>query len=95
MNGKAERSAIMTENEFAILDELYFVTSYSDLKSTSALTDEELCTALRDLIGKGYIRILYPDPDTDYAYDEATFKQRCQEYYYLATKAGLVVHNSI
>ena len=85
----------MTENEFAIMDELYFVTSYPDLKSTSALTDAELCAALRDLIGKGYIRILYPDPDTEHTYDEATFGKHCQDYFYLATKAGLVVHNSI
>jgi hypothetical protein len=85
----------MTENEFAIMDELYFVTSYPDLKTSSALTDQELCAALRDLIGKGYIKILYPDPDTEYEYNEASFGQHCQEYYYLATKAGLVVHNSI
>ncbi|MBF8965180.1 hypothetical protein I0P70_18170 [Pontibacter sp. FD36] len=85
----------MTENEFAIMDELYFVTSYADLKSTSALTDEELCAALRDLISKDYIRILYPDPDTEHAYDESKFGKHCQEYFYLATKAGLVVHNSI
>lgn len=85
----------MTENEFAIMDELYFVTSYADLKSTSALTDEELCTALRDLIAKGYIRILYPNPDTEHEFDEAVFGKQCQHYFFLATKAGLVVHNSI
>lgn len=95
MNGKAEQSDIMTENEFTILDELYFVTSYPDLKITSALSDKELCVALRDLITKGYIRILYPDPDTEYPYNEESFGQHCQEYFFLATKAGLVVHNSI
>lgn len=85
----------MTENEFAIMDELYFVTSYPDLKSNSALSDQELCAALRSLIAKGYIKMLYPDPDTEHAYDETVFGQQCQNYFYLATKAGLVVHNSI
>ena len=85
----------MTENEFTILDELYFVTSYPDLKSTSALSDNELCAALHDLIAKGYIKILYPDPDTEHTYDEHSFGLHCQDYFYLATKAGLVVHNSI
>jgi hypothetical protein len=85
----------MTENEFTILDELYFVTSYRELRSTSILSDEELCAALRDLISKGYIKILYPDPDTEHSYDEKTFGQQCKDYFYLATKAGLVVHNSI
>lgn len=85
----------MTDNEFAIMDELYFVTSYPDLKSTSALTHQELCTALRDLIARGYIKILYPDPDTEHAFDEASFSKNCQDYFYLASKAGLVAHNSV
>lgn len=94
-SGKAEHSATMTENEFAILDELYFVTSYPELKSSLSLTDAELCEALRHLIAQGYIRILYPDQDTEHDYDEKTFGHHCHDYFYLATKAGLVVHNSI
>ncbi len=85
----------MSDNEFDILDELYFVTSYPDLRSTLSLSDEELCAALQALIQRGYVRILYPDQDTDYEYDEVRFGQHCQEYFFLATKAGLVVHNSI
>ncbi|MFD3003541.1 hypothetical protein ACFS7Z_24500 [Pontibacter toksunensis] len=85
----------MTDNEFDVLDELYFVVSYPDLRSTLSLTDEELCTALQSLIRRGYVKILYPDQDTEHDYEEATFGQHCQDYYFLATKAGLVVHNSI
>ncbi len=85
----------MSENEFDILDELYFVVSYPDLKSTLSLTDNEICAALQSLIQKGYVKILYPDQDTEYEYNEDKFGQHCQDYYYLATKAGLVVHNSI
>ncbi|ARS34658.1 hypothetical protein [Pontibacter actiniarum] len=85
----------MSNNEFDILDELYFVTAYPDLKSTLSLTDSELCAALQSLIQQGYVRILYPDQDTEHTYDETTFGQHCQQYYFLATKAGLVVHNSI
>ncbi|WP_276497031.1 hypothetical protein [Pontibacter litorisediminis] len=85
----------MSNNEFDILDELYFVTSYADLRSTLSLTDQELCAALQSLIHRGYVKILYPDPDTELEYEEATFGKQCQEYFFLATKAGLVVHNSI
>ena len=85
----------MSENEFDILDELYFVTSYRDLKSTLSLNEEEICTALQSLIRQGYVKILYPDPDTEYAFDAAQFGSQCSVYYFLATKAGLVVHNSI
>jgi predicted transcriptional regulator len=85
----------MSEHEFDILDELYFVVSYDDLKSTLSLTDSEICAALQSLIQKGYVKILYPDQDTEHEYNEANFGQQCQDYFYLATKAGLVVHNSI
>ncbi|WP_299760823.1 hypothetical protein [uncultured Pontibacter sp.] len=85
----------MSNNEFDILDELYFVTSYPDLKCTLSLNDAELCTALQSLIAQGYVRILYPDQDTEHEYNEAEFGEKCQHYFYLASKAGLVVHNSI
>lgn len=85
----------MSDNEFDVLDELYFVVSFPDLRTTLSLTDEELCAALQSLIRRGYVRILYPDQDTAHDYDEATFGQHCQDYYFLATKAGLVVHNSL
>lgn len=85
----------MSNNEFDILDELYFVTSYPDLKSTLSLTDAELCAALQALIRKGYVKIFYPDPDTELEYEEASFGRHCKEYFFLATKAGLIVHNSI
>ncbi|MCX2740790.1 hypothetical protein [Pontibacter anaerobius] len=85
----------MSNNEFDILDELYFVTSYPNLKSTLSLTDQELCAALQSLIRQGYVKIFYPDPDTEHEYDEKAFGKHCHEYSFLATKAGLVVHNSI
>ena len=85
----------MTENEFDILDELYFVASYPALHSTLSLTDEELCAGLQSLLEKGYIRIMYPDQDTEHEYSAAAFSKHCQDYFFLATKAGLVVHNSI
>lgn len=85
----------MSDNEFDLLDELYFVTSYPDLKSTLSLGDEELCAALQSLIQKGYVKILYPDQDTEHTYEESSFGQHCREYFFLATKAGLVVHNSL
>ena len=85
----------MTENEFDILDELYFVVAYPDLRSTLSLTDEELCAGLQSLLEKGYIRILYPDQDTEHTYNPAEFSKHCHDYFFLATKAGLVVHNSI
>ncbi|AKD04127.1 hypothetical protein POKO110462_15495 [Pontibacter korlensis] len=85
----------MSDNEFDILDELYFVTAYPDLKSTLSLTDDELCAALQYLIKQGYVKIHYPDRDTEHEFDEDVFGKQCHAYFFLATKAGLIVHNSI
>lgn len=85
----------MTEVEFEILDELYFVASYADLTGSISLSDEELCAGLQALLEKGYIKILYPDQDTEHTYDADSFGMQWQDYFYLATKTGLVRHNSI
>ena len=84
----------MTELEFEILDELYFVTSYHDLGTSLILSDEELCTSLKDLLRRGYIKVYYPDQDTEIPFEEKHFSKHYQDYFFLATKAGLIVHNS-
>ncbi len=84
----------MTEIEFEIIDELYFVTSYRQIGDALFLTDDELCRSLKDLVARGYVKCYYPDPDTEVEYNEAAFGKKCQDYYFLATKAGLIVHNS-
>ncbi|MCC9137501.1 hypothetical protein ACFSKU_15345 [Pontibacter silvestris] len=85
----------MSDNEFDILDELYFVVAYSDLRSSLAFSDEDICEGLKSLLEKGYIKILYPDQDTEQDYNQEAFEKHYKDYYYLATKSGLVVHNSI
>ena len=85
----------MTENEFDVLDELYFVTSYSDLRSTLSMDEAALYAALTGLLAKGYIKILYPDPDSEYNFSETEFSLNHRDCFFLATKAGLVEHTSL
>jgi len=84
----------MTETEEDILDELYFVTSFKALSQMLTLDERSLCTHLQSLASQGYIKCLYPDPDTEIEFDDAQFDERCNSYYFLATKAGLLAHNS-
>ncbi|PSR55663.1 hypothetical protein AHMF7605_20210 [Adhaeribacter arboris] len=84
----------MTEIEFEIMDELYFVTSFQQLGNALLRTHEELCHSLQDLVVRGYVKCFYPDPDTEIEYNQVKFSKECQQYYFLATKAGLMVHNS-
>ena len=84
----------MTEIEFDILDELYFVTAFEDLGRQLRLPEAELGGHLQALVAKGYVKCFFPDPDSEIAYEEAAFAQNYRRYFYLATKAGLVAHNS-
>ncbi|MGV3585539.1 MAG: hypothetical protein ACO1OF_00950 [Adhaeribacter sp.] len=84
----------MNEIEYDIIDELYFVTAYKDIAATLNLSDEDLGRHLAALAQKGYIKTLYPDPDTEVAFDENLFQANYRQYFYLATKAGLITHNS-
>ncbi|GEO04052.1 hypothetical protein AAE02nite_17160 [Adhaeribacter aerolatus] len=84
----------MNEIEYDIIDELYFVTSYGDIAEALNLNGEALSNHLAGLLKKGHIKALYPDPDTEVSFDEIQFKANYQQYFYLATKAGLIAHNS-
>jgi hypothetical protein len=84
----------MTDTEFDIIDELYFVTGFAALSRQLDLPEAELGRHLQDLVIRGYVKCFFPDPDTEIPYAEAAFAHQYRDYYYLATKAGLVAHNS-
>jgi hypothetical protein len=84
----------MNEIAFDIIDELYFVMPFNDLVRLLNLPEADLCRHLQDLVVQGYVKCFFPDPDTEILYQEAEFTRRFREYYYLATKDGLVAHNS-
>jgi len=84
----------MNDLEYDIINELYFVTAFRDLASTLDLPDTELSANLEGLVLKNYIKCFYPDPDTEIEYNAKEFFQNCRSYYFLATKEGLLAHNS-
>lgn len=84
----------MTNHEFDILDELYFVASFRDLMQKTGLSASELSEGLRSLLEQGLVRSFWPDPDTELAYEESSFGAISQDCYYLASKEGLLQHNT-
>jgi hypothetical protein len=84
----------MTDQEFDILDELYFVTSFEELQSRIGLPEPAMREALRDLIGSNYVKCLFPDQDTVVPFDPTHFEKEGHHYFFLATKEGLLAHNS-
>ncbi|MEQ9232139.1 MAG: transporter [Cyclobacteriaceae bacterium] len=82
----------MTDAEFDILDELYFVTSYHDLSGRIELRRDELNERLINLFNKGWVRAFKSPNDTrDFEVLNAEVLSNC---YLLASKAGLKAHNS-
>jgi len=83
----------MNDLEFEVLDELYFVQSFAYLQKQLQLEEQALREILRTLLQKEWIKCFkdgfHEIPDT-----EADFDNKYQDYHYLATKKGLLAHNS-
>ena len=83
----------MTNIEFDVLDELYFLQSYKYLINTLELSDGRLKDTLRVLLEKGWLKC-YISPTDEIEFESSNFEKEYWNYYYLATKAGLLAHNS-
>lgn len=82
----------MSDPEFDILDELYFVISFPDLVKKLDYEAQEVKEVLQRLAAQKYVKILRT-PDDEIALEDSNFPDQAHEYYYLATKAGLMAHN--
>ena len=85
---------LVTDPEFDLLDELYFVTPFRALLQKTGLPAPELENQLRNLLEHGLIRSYWPDPDTELAYETTSFGAIARDAAYLASKEGLLQHNT-
>lgn len=85
----------MSDQEYDLLDELYFVVSYTDLQKEVKMKDKELQKLLLTLIDRGWVLCFKAGTDTEVVPVHATFDQLASQYSYLASKKGLLAHNSI
>lgn len=83
----------MSDLEFDVLDELYFVQSYSWLIDATGFEDELLKKVLKKLVSKKWIKCLSSMTE-DIPYDDLDFDKDFRNIYYLATKSGLLAHNT-
>jgi hypothetical protein len=84
----------VTDPEYDLLDELYFVTPFRTLLQKTGLPPQELENQLRSLLEQGLIRSYWPDPDTELAYETTSFGAIARDASYLASKEGLLQHNT-
>lgn len=83
----------MTDLEFDVLDELYFVITFEDLRNTLSIEEEELQKVLYGMIEKGWVKCMRSFTEEALPLND-DFIHNYHNYQYLATKAGLLAHNS-
>lgn len=83
----------MTDSEFDLLDEVYFVQPFEYIKVTLKWDEELLLKTLQSLYSQGYIKCL-DTPDHE-RFDEVDVLKEGGKLFFLATKKGLMAHNSI
>jgi hypothetical protein len=82
----------MTDEEFDLIDQLYFVQSFPDLLQTTGLETDTLLGLLQQLFAKGWLRtVALLDGDTPP--DPIEILTEGIHYFYVASKEGLLAHN--
>lgn len=82
----------MTDEEYEIIDELYFIISFAELLKKINIEEHSLKNILLKLIQKGWVRCIDEHKETDVE-DLSMFEKKYSSYHYLASKQGLMEHN--
>jgi len=83
----------MSDDEYELLDELYFLQSFAYLKGVLSWEEEKLLANLQRLYEKGWIKC-YSSPDEE-IFVSPSIQESGKEYFYLATKKGLLSHTTL
>lgn len=83
----------MTDEEFDVLDELYFLQPFNYLLEELELSEEVLKETLKLLLTKKWIRCYKDTSDEIFKTEDLDFEHQYQKYHYLASKEGLLAHN--
>ncbi|NJL12711.1 MAG: transporter [Microscillaceae bacterium] len=83
----------MSDIEFDVLDELYFVQTFDYLAGVLEMAVPELVGALRGLYEKGWVKCLDLQKDEPISPEQLDWEKGFAQYRFLATKAGLMAHN--
>ena len=84
----------LTELQFEILDSLYFVETFEHVLEESGTTRPIVVDELRTMIDRGWVTVmLYDEEKGDYTRTSIYDTDNMNEYFYLASKDGLLKHN--
>lgn len=81
----------MTDTEFEVLDELYFVQSFAELQQETALEAAVLGKVLKAMYRKGWVSFMHSRSGEQQ--EGKDFPENYDQHFFLASKAGLLAHN--
>ncbi len=84
----------MTDIEFELIDNLYFVQTFEFLRKEMELNENDLSALLIELVQKDWVKVMDKESDEEILSPDI-WSANCSGYYYLATKKGLFAHNSL
>jgi hypothetical protein len=84
----------MSDEEFDVLDELYFVQSFNHLLDNCDLGHELLVKTLENLWKNGWIKVLV-NVDEEEKQELVDISKNAKQYFFLATKKVLLAHNTL
>ncbi|OHX66129.1 hypothetical protein [Flammeovirga pacifica] len=84
----------MTEKEYELIDELYFVTAYDQLQKELEWAGTDILSILKECIKNEWVRC-YSAPDVEIENSNLDLDNNYTKYLYLASKKGLLKHNTL
>ncbi len=100
MNGKKEfinrelNKEQMEELMYQILEELYFIKTINQLEKKLEIDSSVLSLTLWKMIEKGLVKIMMKYDD-EIELNKEEFELNSKNYHYIASKKGLIWHNSL
>lgn len=84
----------MTDLEFDLLDELYFVTPFTGLAKAIGQSEHATKDTMRSLLNQEFVsQMAFDDAANDFVRQEPPDLDHPEKYHYLASKKGLLAHN--
>ncbi len=83
----------MTDLEFVIIDELYFICNFNELLFNTSIEIQELKSTLWQLLEQDLIKCLVEEEEQNISLVD--FELNFKKYHYIASKKGLLAHNTL
>ena len=82
----------MTDQQFTLLDELYFIQNVESLTKDLGWAKEEVIAVLLELFENDWLKVV--DLDEEVEISKAELAEQITKYSFIASKKGLFAHNS-